>query len=567
MSLQLDKALRNDGDKADVSAETLKRCRARAREMLRDVKASNHKQHAMIVDPGPYVSGICPRRAGKTFAAVLAALIVGESKPGAITLIVSLNKQQLRRLYWEGATSGIWTLAAKYGLNLKYHNTYLQWTHENGSHGYLLGADDDEQLEVMRGLEADLYVIDECKSFAPARLETLIKVIIEPQRATRKGRLMLIGTPGHVLDGPFFQATSRTAHARQKCQEDCPCKGEHPRRFMLPYGEFDPHGRTAKSDRLYSCHHWTLEDSPLKHQWDEAVITKRLNGWADDDPTWRREYRGEWDLSADGLVFRYGPERSTGRVTWVPQRTPENPTGLPTEYGPWRFIAGLDLGYEAPCALVIAAYNQRLGELRHVFDYSRQHLTVPQIAEMCREAIARFGHLEKIFVDGGNLGKTIVATLARDGLPVEMAEKREKFDYIELLNSGFTHGEVKIIEGTVLEEQLLTNAWNLGDGKKEDLARRGALREDKDIPNDSTDALLYLYRGSLHHFRKIEPDAPPVRGTPAWIAKWEADQLARARREETSDRPRNALSSAPRRVAAALGKRWKLPTRGSSRPS
>lgn len=523
--------------------------------MLADLQRTNPKAAAMVLDPSPHVSAICPRRAGKTYAGAIAALITGEAKPGSISLIISLNLKQLRRLYWTGGPSGLHTIARKYGVKLEFHNTYLRWEHENGSIGYLLGADDDEQLEVIRGLEADLYLIDECKSFAPIVLEKLINDIVDPQRISRRGRLILIGTPGFITAGPFYQAT-------------CPTAADAEGRLYLvgidaqynATDRTDPWGRTTDGDLMWSCHHWTLQDNgAMPHQWEEALRKKRSMKWADNDPTWCREFLGHWVHGGIGLVFRYAEEKSKGTVTWVPLRTDDEPCGLPAEGAPWRLIGGLDIGYEAPTALVICAYSQRLRELRHVYDYSRRHMLVDDVASLISEAQARFGTIERIYADVGNLGKMVVETLVREhGFPIERAEKREKQDYIELLNSAFARGEIKIIQNTPLEVQLLTNAWRLPDEKPEtlaDLARRGKLREDDAIPNDSTDALLYLYRGSLHHFGIRVAMDEPVPGSPEAISKWERDQLAQARARFASEKRgeyRFDLPRAPAVVRRAL---------------
>jgi hypothetical protein len=518
--------------------------------MLADIKRTNPKQHALIRDASPYAAALCPRRAGKSYAGAADALITGESKPDSISIIVSLNLKQLRRLYWSGAPSGLFTLNRKYGLNLEWNNSMLRWDHENGSIGYLMGAEDEEQLEVLRGMEADLYLIDECKSFVPSRLQKLLTEIIAPQRATRKGRVVLIGTPGHNLSGPFWEATDPRARDKEG------------RRFSVDVGEKDPHGRTPAEHRLWSRHHWTLEDNRAKsHQWDEALLTKDAAGWADDEPIWLREYLGHWTAGGDGTVYRYGAEKLKGTVTWVPQVTKDNPTGLPEEGAPWRLVGGLDLGFEDKTAFVVGAYSSKLRELRVVHDFSRSHMLVDDVADMLDEAFDRFGTIEKIFADTGNLAKMVVETLARRGFPIEAAERREKYDFIELVNSAFTRGEIKIIERTILEEQLLADAWDLSKGTREELARQGRLREDDAIPNDSADAFLYMFRGSLHQFGTTALADEPLPGTPEWVTAWERKQLAAAR----THNPQSILGGLPRApnfVRKALQRDQWLPTPG-----
>jgi phage terminase large subunit-like protein len=69
------------------------------------------------------------------------------------------------------------------------------------------GAETKEKMERLRGWEMDLVVIDEAKSFSPDNIEYLIHDILKPALMSRNGQLWAIGTPGSILDGPFFWAT------------------------------------------------------------------------------------------------------------------------------------------------------------------------------------------------------------------------------------------------------------------------------------------------------------------------------------------------------------------------
>lgn len=558
-----DYALAYDSSKKDVSAEVVARCRARAGQMLKDLKASNPQQFAMVTDMSPHISGLCPRRAGKSYGGCMAALITGELNPGSISLIISLNKQQLRRIYWSGGPSGLYTLAHKYKLKLEFNSTFLRWEHENGSIGYLLGCEDDEQMEVIRGLEADLYLIDECKSFAPMKLQKLIDDIIDPQRTSRDGRLMLIGTPGFIAAGPFYEATCLKA---VDLEDGLP--------YAVHIGTEDPAGRTPKGDLMWSLHTWSLEANSAKpQQWTGALLKKRQKKWADDHPTWQREYLGMWTVTSEGLVFAYAVNKSSS--VWHPEVTDNNPLGLPLEDGPWRLIAGLDIGYEAPTAFVICAYSAQLRQLRHVYDFSGRHMLTHEIAAMIHQAQRKFGTIEAIYADMANLGVAMCTELIQDyQLPLEKADKRNKNDYIELINSAFSLGEILIIPGTTLETQLLTNAWDIDEeyerkdmSTKENMARMSKLVEDKSIPNDSTDALVYLYRGSLHRFGKTKKEEKLTVGTEEWAKAKEKRALAKFRESlvtQAKDKRlgRNALPPMPPglRRQAFERKIWDRPT-------
>lgn len=570
MSFEDDLALSFEPTKLDVSEEVIARCKARAKTMLRDLKKVNPRQYELVTDPSPHVSGLCPRRAGKSYAGAAAALIAGESKPGAISIIISLNKQQLRRIYWSGGPSGLVMLSRKYKLKLEFNATFLRWTHENGSVGYLLGCEDDEQMETIRGLEADLYLIDECKSFAPMKLNKLIDDIIDPQRGSRNARVMLIGTPGFIAAGPFYEATC--LQAKDSPEDDAP-EGKP---YALKYGTVDPWGRTPAKDLLWSLHTWTLkENSVMPQQWDAALLKKKQKKWADDHPTWQREYLGMWTMTTEGLVFSYSVCKT--QCTWRPEVSEANPTGLPRDDGPWRLIAGLDIGYEAPTALVVCAYSAKLRQLRHVWDISCRHLLTHEIANMVNQAQSKLGKFEVIYADMANLGVAMATELVQDyGLPLEKAEKRNKNDYIELINSAFSLGELLIIPGTILENQLLTNAWDIDEelyfrkdmSAKENMARMSKLVEDKSIPNDSTDALVYLYRGSLHKFGKTKKAQQLTPGTAEFLkAKEKAEltayrkQLAKAEKDAKRKYGLNALPKIPRGLAASLERKsiWDRP--------
>lgn len=543
----LEKSLRHEQTEGKVDDELQLECRERAKYILKDLRANNSAQANVVIDNNYYCSACCPRRSGKTYCAVCAALITGENKPYAVTLIISLNLKQLKKLYWDGGPSGIHALNRKYKVGLEFNSTDLKWTHRNGSIGYLMGTDKPEQVEQFLGMEADLYIIDECKSFAPSVLEDLLENKIEPQRSSRKGKVLLIGTPGSILTGPFYRATCPTA------------VDEVGQPYLVPYKTKDPYGRATRD--LWSFHSWSLQDNKAKdHQWEDALRRKRNKKWADDDPTWLREYCGKWAISADGLVSRYLLDKPvSGKVNWTPERTPENPTGLPLERGPWRLIAGLDLGFESDTALVIAAYSTTHKELRHVYDISMNHLLPDDVGELVLSVQREYGLLEKIFVDHGNNGGAMMLNMLiqKYGLPAEKSIKQEKHDGIELQNSGFARGEIKIIEGTELEKQLSSVQWDLDSDNKENLARNGKLKIDRKCKKDAFDAFLYLYRGAMHHYSKPNLEMEKLEyGSKAWVDKWNDEQLAKYRKEALltmQDRLFNRQINLPKSIQRALG--------------
>lgn len=530
----LDAALINEGARSDDWNTIVQRSRERAAEMYHALALC---QRAPVVDDNPWVSALCPRRSGKSFMASSAALITGEANPGSIVLVISQTLKALKRNYWFGSRSGMPFLSKKHGLNLVLNSSELRWEHENGSIGYLLGAEDRNQMEYLRGIEADLYIVDECKSFSPAILEELVTDILSPQRISRLGRIMMIGTPGSIFSGPFYQATCPDARHEDETSP------EFKRTYLVPWGQEDPWGRPRR--HLWSFHHWGLEDNEqMAHQWAEALDLKAQKGWSDDHPTWQREYKGMWITTAEGLVYNYGSHKEprvlsageVSKVNWKPDPSEGNPTGLPPELGPWHIVMGLDLGFNDPTAIVVAGWSETVPELRIIHTEKHAHLNTDEVALLVNRVVAQFGRPETVAVDtGGSMAKSFAETLiARYGLPVIPAAKQDKNGFIELVNTDFAAGRIKVVSGSDLEEQLLSVQWDLTKGGLKELAHSGKLQEDKGCPNDVTDAFLYMWRDCHHHFAKAK-EAGPVAGTLEWWEAREKRALERARSEVSAD--------------------------------
>lgn len=483
---------------------------ARAQAIL---EGCNDVQRVFLSDTSKYKSLRCPRRSGKSYAMTSQALYIGEKFPNSRILIISLTLKSTKENYWTGAPGGLFAQNHKYGLNLTFNHSDLVWYHENGSRGRLAGAETKADIEYFRGAaaESDIILIDECKSFAPALLTELIRDVIKPGLMTRKGMLVMGGTPGSIPIGPFFEATHPGAITDTGAVMNVPYNG-------TPLGPKD--GR-------WSLHSWTIADNEAKPwQWEEAqaILASDYRGNTD-NPAWRREYLGEWVTDSDELVYSFAKMKPTGKVTWIPEATNDNPLGLPPEMGPWNLIMGLDFGYEDDCAIVLSAWSDTHQELRQVYEWKSPHITVDEFGREILETIGRFGQPQVIVGDKGALGKMIVETLnQRHGLGIIPAEKTEKYDHIEFLNSDFCSGKIKIILGSQLDQELSALQWDLEKGK-ELLIRTGRLKEDPSCANHLCDAMLYSWRYAYHYWAK-PASMEMQKGSPEWWVEEEKRQLA-----------------------------------------
>lgn len=475
-----------------------------------------------------YISLRCPRRSGKSHGMTALILWFGEKFPNSRILVISLTLKSTRENYWAGAPGGIFKQAAEHALNLRYNHTDSVWYHENGSRGRLAGAETRADIEYLRGAaaEADIVVIDECKSFAPDLLTELIRDVVEPGLMTRDGTLVMGGTPGSIPMGPFYEATAEQA------------RSDDGKPTCIPFGhESDPAYHLIPEEvrpELWCLHTWTIQDNnrteKLKKQWKRALRTKERAGWADDHPTWRREYLGEWVTDASDLIYAWLSCRANGKkVTWQPDHERFGPSGLDPADGPWHLVLGLDLGYVDESAFVLAAYSETLKELRHVHDFKQSEMLVDDFIEQVLSMIDIYGLPEAIVADtAGGGSKMLIETLnQRYGLSIVPAEKTQKQDHWELVNADFHAERIKIIPGTDLAHELAALQFDLTRSSKIILARTGRLKEDPKCPNHLCDAFLYLYRYSYHFWSEAPSRGPDV-GSNQWLRQMEKDQIQRA---------------------------------------
>jgi hypothetical protein len=423
----------------------------------------------------------------------------------ARVVICTLTIKHAKNIYWKEMKA----FAKTYGLDLQWHLHDMMITFANGSTIMLIGAESLEEIEKLRGGKYDLCIIDECKSYNPRILEELVDDVIWPALGDRLGTIMMIGTPGNMLQGPFYWATAVSFEV------------------TLPDGGKRPYSRTHSNPEQYwvanpantsfwSRHTWTRQDNvTIPHLWAESLETKFNSNWGDDHPTWRREHLGEWVPATGSYVYAYNElyRSNASTVTWAPDIDRGAEHGLPTGHD-WRFIMGLDLGFEDDYAIVVCAYSMTSHELYHVYDWKQNHQDIFAIADAIAAVYGRFKGFDAMVGDFGGLGTLVVETLnKRFGFNILPAEKREKFDHIELLNADFHAGKVRIIEGSNLSLELRTLQWLMHeDDDKSLLARTGKLKENPSQPNHLCDALLYVWRHSFHHF-SATPASKLVPGT------------------------------------------------------
>jgi hypothetical protein len=464
------------------------RRRARAEHILADLCDA---QREFVLDPNRWVCALTARQVGKTHAARALAMWTLQVIEGAQIVYIGQTREWTRELVWPALLDA----NHRYSLGLKVDNVHLRLVDPvSGGSISCAGADDIAAIEMYRGFTLDLVIIDECKSFKPALFQRLLIEIIMPTLSKRKGKLVLIGTPGSILVGPFYEIT-------------------HPGAKMTrPWWEReDPRWTDEGVKWQWSLHRWTARDNPATTGvWDDALVLKEMSGWTDENPIWRREWLGQWAADDTERVYKYRAALDDGAPwnLWTPgKKTKANPYGLP-EGRVWHYVYGLDLGWNDPTALEVLAYSDTHPDVFVCFEYSRQHLRPELVAELLKATIAITGHPDAIVADIAGLGGGYLDELQQVyGVTVEAAEKKQKNDFIELVNGDLVDGRMKVsTDCPKVKEEMETLQWDDPDPKS------GFLKENKKQANHHCDAVVYARR-KLGHRHAVTPMARPAPGS------------------------------------------------------
>ena len=415
-------------------------------------------QRAFVDDQSKHVTGVCSRRAGKTEAAARKLLSVAQKKPTSVCLYLALTRLNAKRIVWRTLLD----LNAKYALNGLANETELYLRLPNGSTIYLAGASDKTEIEKYRGLALSLVVIDEAQSF-PGYIEELIDAVLTPALMDHDGSLVLIGTPGPIKAGYFYNC--------------------------------------ATSENGWSHHAWTVWDNPWIPRKSGKTVAQHLasevarRGITAEDPIIQREFFGRWIHDPNALVFRYSAELN-------------HYDALPITQG-WQVVVGVDLGWDDADAIAVLGwpgYESRLYLLEEIVTAKQD---IAALASQLKSVEARWKPQDWV-ADFGGLGKKIAQEIAaRYDVPLRAADKARKIEHIELLNDAMRTGRFFAKKESRFAQETQLIEWDRDKSNPEKY-----VISDK-YHSDVCDAVLYAYRHALHWLDAPAP-AQPIVGKPEW---------------------------------------------------
>ena len=496
------------------------------------IDACHPKQRDAALDPSSWVAAVVPRGGGKSTTALVRSIKTMAGRPEALVVYLATTKGQAVDILWRKVKKALAAVA----LDVRFSETEKTVTLiKNGSVLKLAGADDDAEVNKLRGFQIAGIVIDEAAFHSTERIAYIIDEAVGPRL---RGWVMMISSPGRVLAGTFYEATR-------------------------PGGDHSPYGEPREEGWLgWSSHHWTLEeaaafveargdtDSELCGAWVEAQRKKRAKKWGNDNPIWMREYLGIWVSDDTDLIFKYRPqllgeaaaERKVASGTdwnqWdPPRRGALKIAELPAWLGDdWLFALAYDKGSGRKVedekaddkdksrqdAFAVNAFvfspSDPQKRILHVYCgefvgfYARlfAELLVGDTDAYKRDGTygegSLFGVLGYPLGIVGDADATFIAELFRVyGIgSVEAKRQREqKHGAIELCNGDFVDGRIKVLKGSKLESQLQQVQWKADEF--------GGLTENKSQANNSTDCLVYGRKLIAHLFESgVAGDAKPA---------------------------------------------------------
>jgi PBSX family phage terminase large subunit len=432
-------------------------------------------QAAYLEDKASLLCVLCTRRAGKSYGAALRLLRAAYAHPGASCLYIALTRDSAKRILWKDVLK---TINREMKLGAQFNETTLSMTLPNASVVYLLGADtDEEEKQKLLGQKYAEVVIDESASFS-IDMHELVYGILKPAVADYRGSISLIGTPGNLKRGLYFDIT----------------KGQDP----LTAGRWEEKG--------WSCHRWSAADNPhMAQNWaDEIASLKAANPLIEETPLFQQHYLGRWVIDESKLVYRFSSGRNDGSLE-------KNLDGT-------SYVLGVDLGYDPdPSAFVVCAYREHDKNLYIVEASKETGLDVTAVAERIKELEKRYD-FDRIAIDNANK-QAVEEMKRRHGLALHAADKTGKADFIELMNGDFISGYIKLLpEAKPLADEYAELIW---DDKSEQR------KEHANCDNHCADAALYAWRHCYPYLAEARKKPAPKHGSLEWHeANTQRDQAA-----------------------------------------
>lgn len=438
------------------------------------------EQMEFVKDPARFVTAVCSVRAGKTMACAADLIDTALTMPGTISCYITLARSSAERIIWPELKK----IIRDFQLDAEPNESKLSLKFSNGSIIYLMGGNDEAEIEKIRGLSnVALVYLDESQAFR-AHIRDLVEDIVTKRLYDTNGRCRMIGTPGPLLSGYFY---------------DC------------------------SLSETWAHHHWTMHVNPwlLKKSGktpDELILQDcERRGVSIDDPSIQRECFGRWKLDPNALLLNY--DRSINHYDELPR-------------GVYTYILGIDLGVRDSDALCLLAFSETSSVTYLVEEMITPNQKTDDLAKQI-QALMKDYRIKNIVADTGGLGLKVVEDMMdRYHFPIEAADKRGKYSNYKFLNNALRTGNFKAKHTSRFAQDC--NILERDDDKStpDKMVIRGH--------SDAIDATLYAFKLSPAY--NYKPAVEPVKPGTVEYYKLQEDKHIQSAMEQAK-RDKNLQSS------------------------
>lgn len=414
-------------------------------------------QLAFIADDAPFKTAVCSRRAGKSVSCAVDLLDTALKNSDSVCLYITLSRNNAKKLVWKELKA----FNRIYSLGARVDNTELSLTLPNGSIIYCSGAKDASEIEKFRGLALKKVYIDECQSFR-SYLQDLIDDVLMPALMDHDGGLVLIGTPGPVPSGYFYDCSTSAA---------------------------------------WSHHAWTFFDNPHMVKGTQTHMQKLqrvldARGVPLSHPSIQREYFGRWETDLDSLLLKYEPAKCDFN-------TPDLPKDL-------IHILGIDIGFDDADAIAVLGWSENSKVVWLVEEYLQPKSGLTELVQAIKVLEAKYKPT-KYMIDQGGLGKKLAEEIRRQHhIPVQPADKARKMENVAFLNDAMRTERFKARSNSKFAQDCLLVEIDRDKSTPE------RIRVKDNYHSDIIDAVLYAFKESPA-FAYTAPVPPPAPGTPEYF--------------------------------------------------
>lgn len=415
------------------------------------------EQLALARDPAKFATAVCSVRAGKTVTCAADLVDTALSKDGVTCLYITLARSSAKRIIW----ADLHRINRDYDLGGQPNESDLSFRFPNRSIIYCSGASDASEIEKFRGLSnVALAYIDESQAFR-AHIKELVEEVLIKRLYDTNGRLRLIGTPGPIPGGYFYDAS----HSSQ-----------------------------------WSHHAWTLHSNPWIERKAGVTVAVLIQQDCDrkgvtlDDPSIQRECFGRWVLDSNSLLLEYKAERNHYDV-------------LPK--GDWHYVLGMDFGFEDADAFSVLGWQDHSPTTYLVEEVIAPKQTYEQMVDNFDRLMKRYP-FSKVVADPGGGGKKLIESLRlRYTVPMEAADKLGK-----IANYGLLNNALRTSRFYARSDSRFAQDCNLLERDRDKSTPEKTVVKGH---SDSVDSALYAFKESPA-YAFTPPIRRPAAGTP------EADQ-------------------------------------------